>query len=121
MAPLTITSDREIAIDFTKGYYNLGLRILYNSMNDDDQYNAFNLFNFWKPFEAFLWLLILGSTVVVSLALAIIGRLSPYDYYQCPPDGFSLWESRFQMKLFNSVWQTLSAVLQQGNNVVINY
>ena len=62
-----------------------------------------------------------GTTVAVSLALAIIGRLSPYDYYQCPPDGFSLWESRFQMKLFNSVWQTLSAVLQQGNNVVINY
>ena len=111
MAPLTITSDRETVIDFTKTYYNLGLRILYNSMNDD---NAFKLFKFLEPFKTSLWLLILGSTIAVSLVLAIIGRLSPYDWHQSPPDGFSLWESRFQMKLYNSVWQTLSVVLQQG-------
>ena len=112
MAPLTIISARETVIDFTKGYYSLGLRILYNSMSDDD--NAFKLFKFSEPFETTLWLLILGSTIMVSVALALIGRLSPYDWYQSPPDGFSLWESRFQMKLYNSVWQILSAVLQQG-------
>ena len=117
MAPLTITSDRETVIDFTKGYYNLGLRILYNSMNDDDQYSTFKLFKFLRPFEASLWLLILGSTVAVSLALAMIGRFSPYDWHQNQPDGFSEWESKFQMTFFNSVWQSLSAILQQGNEI----
>ena len=117
MAPLTITSDRETVIDFTKAYYNLGLRILYNSMNDDNQYNAFKLFKFLTPFEANLWMLILASTVTVSVALAIIGRLSPYDWHHKQPDDFLEWESKFQMTFYNSVWQSLSAILQQGNEI----
>ena len=115
MAPLTITSNREAVIDFTKAYYNLGLRILYNINNDNDQSNTFKLFKFLRPFEPILWLLLLASTAAVSLGLAIIGRLSPYDWHQNPPDDFPLWEAKFQMTLFNSVWQTLSGILQQGN------
>ena len=112
MAPLTITSNRENVIDFTKAYYDLGLRILYNDNNE--QFNTFKLFKFLGPFESNLWLLILASVVFVSVALAIIGRLSPYDWYHSPPDDFTLWESRFQMTFYNSIWQSLSAILQQG-------
>ena len=121
MAPLTITSGRENVIDFTKAYYNLGVRILYDSMNDNDQYNAFKLFKFLTPFEANLWILILASTVTVSLALVIIGKLSPYDWHHNRPDGFSEWESKFQMTFCNSVWQSLSAILQQGNEITLNF
>ena len=112
MAPLTITSNRENVIDFTKAYYDLGLRVLYNKNNN--QFNTFKLFNFLRPFELNLWLLILASVAIVSVALAIIGRLSPYDWYQSPPDDYTLWESRFQMTFYNSIWQSLSAILQQG-------
>ena len=115
MAPLTITSNREAVIDFTKAYFDLGLRILYNKIDNNDDFNTFKLFKFLRPFELDLWLLILASATIISVALAIIGRLSPYDWYQNPPDDFSLWESRFQMTLYNSIWQSLSGILQQGN------
>ena len=101
-------------MDFTKAYYDLGLRVLYNVKDTGDPFTFSNLFLFLKPYDTNSWLLILASTIIVSVGMAIIGRLSPYGWYQRPPDDFSLWEARFQMTLYNSVWQSLSAVLQQG-------
>ena len=118
MAPLTITSNREVVIDFTKAYFDLGLRILYNLNDNNNNLNTFKLFKFLRPFELNLWLLILASTAIISVALAIIGRLSPYDWYQNPPDDFTLWESRFQMTFYNSIWLSLSGILQQGNAII---
>jgi len=117
LAPLTITSNRKSVIDFTKGYYDLGLQGLYNANDNGDQFSEFKLFTFLKPFDTNLWLLILASTIVVSVGVAIIGRLSPYGWHQSPPDDFTLWEARFQMTLFNSIWQSLTAVLQQGTYI----
>jgi len=82
--------------------------------DNGDQFSRSYLFNFLKPFDTNLWLLILASTIIVSVGMAIIGRFSPYDWHQSPPDDFTLWEARFQMTLLNSVWQSLSAILQQG-------
>ena len=101
-------------MDFTKSYYDLGLRVLYNVKDDGDDFIFTDLFLFLKPYDTNLWLLILASTIIVSVGVAIIGRLSPYGWHQRPPDDFSLWEARFQMTLYNSVWQSLSAILQQG-------
>ena len=97
-------------IDFTRAYFDIGLRVLYKVEDEDE----FDLFLFLMPFVTNLWLLILASIVAVSIGVAIIGRLSPYDWYQSPPDDFSLWESHFQMTLYNSTWQVLSAIFQQG-------
>jgi len=110
LAPFTITASREVVIEFTGAYFDNDLRILYNVEAKDE----FNLFLFLMPFEASLWLLILVSVVVVSMGVAIIGRLSPYDWYHSPPDDFSLWEAQFQTTLYNSIWQAISAVFQQG-------
>ena len=79
-----------------------------------DQFDTSQLFAFLKPFNTNLWLLTLVSLIVVSVGVAIQGRLSPYDWYQSPPDHLPLWEAEFQMTLFNSVWQSLTAILQQG-------
>ena len=73
-----------------------------------------NQLAFLKPFDTSLWLLALASIIIVSVGVAITGRLSPYDWYQNPPDHLPLWEARFQMTVFNSIWQSLTAVLQQG-------
>ena len=115
LAPLTITSNRGNVIDFTKPYYDFGLQALYNMKDDGDQFSESQLFSFLDPFDTKLWLLILVSILVVSLGLTVLGRLSPYDWKQNPPDDFPLWESGFQMTFRNSVWQSLSAVLQQGS------
>ena len=115
LAPLTITSNRGNVVDFTRPYYDVGLQALYNMEIRDSHFTISNLFTFLKPFDTNLWLLILASVLVVSAGVTIIGRLSPYDWYQNPPDHVSLWESRFQMTFFNSVWQSLTAILQQGS------
>ena len=108
---MTITSNRASVIDFTKAYYDIGLQALYSVETNNDQ---FELFTFLEPFDTYLWLLVLASLIVVSVGVAVIGRLSPYGWHHSPPDHTLLWEARFQMTLFNSVWQSLSAVLQQG-------
>ena len=105
-------------VDFTKAYFNLGLRILFNMNDNNDGFNTHKLFNFLKPFELSLWLLIIASAAIISASLAIIGRLSPYDWHQNPPNDFLSWESKFQMTFYNSVWQSLSGILQQGDNII---
>jgi len=60
---------------------------------------------------------VVASVVAVSIGVAIIGRLSPYDWYQSPPDDFSLWKTQFQMTLYNYFWQVLSTVFKQGVRV----
>ena len=49
-----------------------------------------------------------------------MGRLSPYGWHQSPPDDFALWEARFQMKVYNSVWQSISAIYYNKVNLMIN-
>ena len=105
-------------VDFTAAYYDVSLQALYNVEIRNNDFTIRNLFTFLKPFDTNLWLLILTSIIVVSAGVAVIGRLSPYDWYQNPPDHVLLWESRFQMTFFNSVWQSLTAVLQQGTIVM---
>lgn len=116
LAPLTITYNRQSAIDFTGPYYDLGLQVLYSMEDNGDQFNENSLFTFLKPYDTNLWLLILASTVAVSVGVAVVGRLSPYDWHRSPPDDFTVWESRFQITFYNSVWQSLSGVLQQGKS-----
>ena len=91
---------------------------MYNVEISDNDFTISNLFAFLKPFNTNLWLLIVASLTVVSAGVTIFGRLSPYGWYQCPPDHVLLWESRFQMTFFNSIWQSLTAILQQGIYVV---
>ena len=120
LAPLTITSNRGHVVDFTTPYYEVSLQALYNMERiSDNDFTTSNLFAFLKPFDTNLWLLILASIIVVSVGVAIIGRLSPYDWYQSPPDHVPLWESRFQMTFFNSVWQSLTAILEQGSYIAM--
>ena len=111
LAPLTITSSRGKVIDFTKAYYDVGKLALYSITETS---GGMGKFAFLEPFDINLWLLVLASIIVVSVGVTITGRLSPYDWHQSPPDHLPLWEARFQMTIFNSIWQSLTAVLQQG-------
>ena len=81
--------------------------------SDDDQLSEL-LFLYMKPFDISLWLLILTVIIVVSVWATILGRISPYGWYLSPPEEFSLWEAQSQMRIDNTLWQTLSTVLQQG-------
>ncbi|XP_043065157.1 uncharacterized protein LOC108093341 [Drosophila ficusphila] len=110
---LTITSEREEALDFTIPFMNLGIAILYLK----PQKATPGLFTFMDPFSQEVWWYLGLSFLGVSLSLFILGRLSPSEWdnpYPCieEPD-----ELENQFTIGNSIWFTTGALLQQGSEI----
>ncbi|XP_058444442.1 glutamate receptor ionotropic, kainate 2 isoform X2 [Malaya genurostris] len=110
---LTITSDRESAVDFTMPFMNLGISILYRKPTKEPP----SLFSFMSPFSKQVWLYLGGAYMTVSLSLFILGRLSPKEWdnpYPCIEEPEEL-ENQFSFS--NSMWFTIGALLQQGSEI----
>uniref|UniRef100_A0A1B0EVZ2 Ionotropic glutamate receptor C-terminal domain-containing protein n=1 Tax=Phlebotomus papatasi TaxID=29031 RepID=A0A1B0EVZ2_PHLPP len=79
---LTITADREGAVDFTMPFMNLGISILYKKPSKEPP----SLFSFMSPFSKEVWLYLGMAYLGVSLCLFILGRISPGEWdnpYPC--------------------------------------
>lgn len=79
IADLTITSERQTAVDFTLPFMNLGISILFKKPEEAPP----DLFSFLKPFSVEVWLYMATAFLGVSLLLYIISRLSPYEWVGC--------------------------------------
>lgn len=79
---LTITSERESAVDFTTPFMNLGISVLYRMPTQaPPSWSSFLL-----PFSYEVWGYLIGSWLIVSLVLYIIGRMSAEEWtnpYPC--------------------------------------
>lgn len=73
-APLSVTSARSEAIDFSTPYFYSGLSILEASKRHDDV----PLLAFLKPFRPDLWIGIFISLNLTALAVAVYEWLSPF-------------------------------------------
>ncbi|XP_039445715.1 glutamate receptor ionotropic, kainate 2 isoform X2 [Culex pipiens pallens] len=110
---LTITSDRESAVDFTMPFMNLGISILFRKPTKEPP----SLFSFMSPFSKQVWLYLGGAYMMVSMSLFILGRLSPKEWdnpYPCIEEPEEL-ENQFSFS--NSMWFTIGALLQQGSEI----
>ncbi|XP_076280228.1 glutamate receptor ionotropic, kainate 2 isoform X2 [Lasioglossum baleicum] len=110
---LTITAERESAVDFTMPFMNLGISILYRK----PQKTPPSLFSFLSPFSAGVWCYLMGAYVSVSLLLFVIGRLCPAEWnnpYPCIEEPEEL-ENQFTFK--NSLWFTIGSIMQQGSEI----
>uniref|UniRef100_A0A903WSY6 Uncharacterized protein n=1 Tax=Anopheles gambiae TaxID=7165 RepID=A0A903WSY6_ANOGA len=110
---LTITSDRESAVDFTMPFMNLGISILYRKPTKEPP----SLFSFMSPFSKQVWLYLGGAYMMVSMSLFILGRISPKEWdnpYPCIEEPEEL-ENQFSFS--NSMWFTIGALLQQGSEI----
>ncbi|XP_031827369.1 glutamate receptor ionotropic, kainate 2 isoform X2 [Nomia melanderi] len=110
---LTITSEREAAVDFTMPFMNLGISILYRKPTKTPP----SLFSFLSPFSAGVWWYLIGSYISVSLVLFVIGRLCPAEWnnpYPCIEEPEEL-ENQFTFK--NSLWFTIGSIMQQGSEI----
>lgn len=110
---LTITSERESAVDFTMPFMNLGISILYRKPTKTPP----SLFSFLSPFSVGVWLYLIGALVLVSIMLFISGRLCPAEWtnpYPCIEEPEEL-ENQFTIK--NSFWFTIGAIMQQGSEL----
>ena len=115
IAPLTITFIREQVIDFTTPYMNLGISILYRKPRQEPP----TLFSFMNPLEVQVWIYVLGAYVATSIILYIVARVTPYEWVRKPAcqhePNPSTVENQFT--LFNSLWFTISSLMQQGCDI----
>ncbi|XP_022900361.2 glutamate receptor ionotropic, kainate 2-like [Onthophagus taurus] len=110
---LTITSEREEAVDFTSPFMNLGISILYRKPSKAPP----NFFSFAAPFAIEVWLTLAGAYFIVSISLFVMGRLCPSEWtnpYPCIDSPEFLIN---QFSLRNSFWFAIGSLLQQGTEI----
>ncbi|KAM7307983.1 glutamate receptor ionotropic, kainate 3 [Ixodes scapularis] len=120
LGDLTITYVREEAVDFTMPFMTLGIGILFRKPQGDR-----TLFFFLSPLSSDVWLCVAVSYLGVSFLLCLLARFSPAESglkrRSCccegtlSPCGHSKEsELKNQFTLLNSLWFTISAIMQQG-------
>ncbi|KAK5650421.1 hypothetical protein RI129_001450 [Pyrocoelia pectoralis] len=110
---LTITSERESAVDFTMPFMNLGISILYRKPEPAPP----SLFTFAYPFSGEVWILMAASYVLVSISFFVMGRLCPSEWtnpYPCIEEPTFLVN---QFSFRNALWFTVGSLMQQGTEL----
>ncbi|XP_043982597.1 glutamate receptor 3b isoform X1 [Gambusia affinis] len=117
VAPLTITLVREEVIDFSKPFMSLGISIMIKK----PQKSKPGVFSFLDPLAYEIWMCIVFAYIGVSVVLFLVSRFSPYEWNleeqdetkdpqtaPDPPNDFGI---------FNSLWFSLGAFMQQGCDI----
>ncbi|XP_055949949.1 glutamate receptor ionotropic, kainate 2-like [Argiope bruennichi] len=107
---LTITFQREQAVDFTMPFMNLGISILFRKPTK----KVPKLFSFLSPLSLEVWVYMATAFLGVSLFLFIVARFSPYEWtnpHPCDPSPDVLQN---QFTLLNTLWFTVGCLMQQG-------
>lgn len=110
---MSITYQRDQAIDFTKPFLNLGISILYKR----PQKKTPNLFSFLSPLSIDIWLYMIAAYLVVSFMLFVLARFSPYEWQNPHPCNQESGIMENQFTLLNSLWFTIGSLMQQGTDL----
>lgn len=73
---MTITSERERVIDFSKPFMSLGISIMIKKPVKQKP----GVFSFLNPLSREIWVCVIFSYVGVSIVLFIVSRFSPYEW-----------------------------------------
>ncbi|KAH8020295.1 hypothetical protein HPB51_000106 [Rhipicephalus microplus] len=106
---LTITSSREEAVDFTLPFMTLGVSILFRKNQEEH-----SLLFFLSPLSFDVWLCVAAAHVVISLLLCWVTRMQTFRKSSgCESvDSSDIVKNR--LTLLNSLWFTISSIMQQG-------
>ncbi|XP_059045609.1 glutamate receptor ionotropic, kainate 2-like [Achroia grisella] len=110
---LTITAEREKAVDFSTPFMNLGISILFRKPKTPEP----ELFAFLLPFSKEVWICLGFAYLGTSLLLYVVGRLCPEEWqnpYPCLEEPLAL-ENQFTLE--NALWFNLGAMLLQGSEI----
>uniref|UniRef100_A0A8C9SYZ3 Glutamate receptor n=1 Tax=Scleropages formosus TaxID=113540 RepID=A0A8C9SYZ3_SCLFO len=115
IAPLTITLVREEVIDFSKPFMSLGISIMIKK----PQKSKPGVFSFLDPLAYEIWMCIVFAYIGVSVVLFLVSRFSPYEWHtEEYEDGqIQTSESTNEFGIFNSLWFSLGAFMQQGCDI----
>ncbi|XP_072745112.1 glutamate receptor ionotropic, kainate 2-like isoform X2 [Anoplolepis gracilipes] len=79
---LTVTAERQDAVDFTSLFMNLGISVLYRKPTSAPP----NLLSFLGPFSKDVWVYLIAAYIIVTMLLFVIGKLCPVEWtnpYPC--------------------------------------
>ncbi|XP_053977682.1 glutamate receptor ionotropic, kainate 2-like isoform X1 [Hylaeus volcanicus] len=111
---LTITYERESAVDFTMPFMNLGISILYRKPEQKEP----DLFSFLSPLSTDVWIYMATAFLAVSIMLFVQSRMAPGEWdnpHPCNPDPEEL---EYNFDLRNSMWFTIGSLMQQGCDIL---
>ncbi|UJR15747.1 hypothetical protein I4U23_002682 [Adineta vaga] len=107
IGPLTITSQRESVVDFSKPWMNLGISILISK----PEKIAPGIFSFMAPLSKEIWMCVTFAYIGVSVILFLVSRFSPYEWSMEDEETFQL-SNKFS--ILNTLFFALAAFMQQG-------
>ncbi|CAF3688902.1 unnamed protein product, partial [Adineta steineri] len=107
IAPLTITSQRESVVDFSKPWMNLGISILISKPEKTKP----GVFSFMAPLSKEIWMCVTFAYIGVSVILFLVSRFSPYEWSMEDEETFQL-SNKFS--ILNTLFFALAAFMQQG-------
>ncbi|CAH1778408.1 unnamed protein product [Owenia fusiformis] len=111
IAPLTISSQRERVIDFSKPFMSLGISIMIKKPEKQKP----GVFSFMDPLSTEIWMCIVFSFIGVSVVMFLVSRFSPYEWHLEERVTGMTVSNDFTM--FNSLWFSLGALMQQGSDI----
>ncbi|KAI3383468.1 hypothetical protein SNEBB_007471 [Seison nebaliae] len=138
IASLTITSEREQYVDFSKPFMQMGISIMIQKPAKKSP----SVFSFMNPFSHDIWMCIIFAYVGVSVVIFLVSRFSPEEWRidtiytevptVCAPDGTATNATAYglptpnltyqaidfkavnDLGITNSLWFSASAFMGQG-------
>lgn len=107
VAPLTITSQRESVVDFSKPWMNLGISILISKPEKTKP----GIFSFMAPLSGEIWMCVTFAYIGVSVILFLVSRFSPYEW-SIEDETTPQLSNKFS--ILNTLFFALAAFMQQG-------
>ncbi|XP_067125928.1 glutamate receptor ionotropic, kainate 2-like isoform X2 [Centruroides vittatus] len=111
IADLTITTERQQVVNFSKPYMQLGIGILFKKPD----ITAPNLFSFMYPFSTEVWITMATAYLGVTIWMYILARITPHEWsnpHPCEPHPRELVN---QFNHPNSLWFGIGSLMQQGS------
>ncbi|XP_029637805.1 glutamate receptor 2 [Octopus sinensis] len=113
-APLTLTLDRLKHVDMSFPFLSSGYKIVIKKPEAIQMTRG--LFIVLKPFTTPVWCFIILAYVLTGSFLAIIGRISPYEWTNASDVDVDS-EKRSSFNCMNSFWFTFSTFMWQGYRI----
>ncbi|XP_071079955.1 glutamate receptor 3-like isoform X2 [Haliotis cracherodii] len=113
-APLTVTSNRRDAVDFSIPIQNFGPVIVMKKPTSYQPSLGDRLSRVFTPLDQSVWLLSILAYLAVSTIVYVICHCNPYEWRRMAKDGEATIREAESFTCYNSFWFVLSAWAWQG-------
>lgn len=113
---LTITKERQSAVDFTHPFMTLGIAIMFKKPKVEKA----ELFSFLMPFSTEVWLSMGSASIGVVLLMWLISRISPLEWVNPHPCDDEMDDQDYENELHSvgaSFWFITGSLMQQGSDL----